>query len=251
MRTAGMKNEYTFRTQVNMKSRTRINNSKTKRSKKNRKAPIRLTSLTDRITLPPKQSVIPLHKTVQLHYIDGTLIRNNVGANYLTFNMRFNSAYDPDPLLLSGGISGFAEMAKFYTFYRVLRTTVSWSVSNKETSPVSVGFVCSGAPLTISTQASAIDILENGLSVGPALLSASGGQDRIMLTNSYYLPQVWGNPSEYKASDFFGSSVTTNPAGIIVGQFIAYSSANFLNGIDSNLRLTMTVKFYGRIPLEG
>lgn len=232
-----------------MQSRNRAN--KKSGNKRKRAQKIRLVSLTDRITLPPKQSIMPLTKTVQLHYVDGTLVRNNAASNYLTFNLRFNSAYDPDPLLLTGGISGFAELAQFYTYYRVMKTQVSWSVSNKETFPVSVGYLCSGAPLLINTQTKAINILENGLSVGPALLSSNGGQDRIMLTNSYDLPTIWGNTQNYLGSDSFGALTNTNPNGIIMGQFVAYSSNNFVNGIDSNLRLTMSVKFYGRIPLEG
>jgi hypothetical protein len=61
-------------------------------------------TLIDRILSSGNMDVIQTFKLVWLNYIDLTLVRNNAGFDYFTFNMRAYSAYDPDPLLLSGGI---------------------------------------------------------------------------------------------------------------------------------------------------
>lgn len=205
----------------------------------------------DRFMLQPSGDVIPPFRDVMLSYCDTTLTRNNVGAPFLTFLMRLNGAYDPDPLVLSGGISGFAEYSKFYNYYRVLNTEVQWNVVNNETNPVYCGFIASGAPLTVSSVASAANILENAESNGPFTLSPKSGMDRIETRRTYNLAKVWGDQMNYLADDNFSAMINTNPVYLIFATFVAYSPSNFVNGISSNLRLRMRIRFYGRLTLEG
>jgi hypothetical protein len=208
-------------------------------------------SFQDRFMLQPSGDVIPPSVDVVLSYCDATLTRNNVGSAYLTFNMRLNNAYDPDPLLLSGGMSGFNEYAKFYSFYRVLNTEIEWNVCNNETFPVYCGYFASGAPLSVSSVATAADALENPYSMGPYSLSPKGGMDRVNSRRSYVLSNVWGDKLNYLADDSFASSVSSGPTYIIVATFVAYAPSNFVAGISSNLRLRMRIRFYGRYTLEG
>lgn len=210
-----------------------------------------VSSLTDRILSSGNMDVIQTRKLVWINYVDSNLVRNNVGSDYLTFNMRANSAYDPDPLLLSGGISGFAEYANFFNQYRVLEIELSWTVSNKESFPVHLGVTASTGPLLVNSVAKAIDILENGYSLGPATISPTGGMDRVMITKRISLPKVWGCVGQYLTDDNWASSVTTNPTFIVNLAFVAYASSPFVNGIDSNLRIRFHTEFYSRIELEG
>jgi hypothetical protein len=227
----------------------------TNQLRKNKKIPRSLDpgrgTLTDRIISSGNFDIIQPSKTVWLDYIDATLVRNNAGANYLVFLMRANSPYDPDPLLSTGGISGFAEMSAFYSQYRVTHCQISWTVANKESFPVHIGFNLSSAPLAVTTVAKAIDCLENGYSVGPATISTSGGMDRVMLTKRVTLSHIWGNLIQYEADDNWAASVISNPSFLIYINFLAYASTPFVNGIDSDLRLRFRVKFYSRYALQG
>lgn len=222
-----------------------------KRPKRSNNRQIQQTSVVSNQFRVKNSAIVPARKVVTLVYNDATLTRNNVGAPYLNFFMRLNSAYDPDPALLSGGISGFSEWAKFYGQYRVLSTHITWNVSNNETFPVSVGFLATPYPIVIGSVAQAIDALENGVSSGPVLLSAKSGQDNVSLTRNINLPRVWGDPRNYLFDDGFAASVTTNPALIIEGSFIAYAPSVFSSGITSSLRLVMKVLFYQRVQLFG
>jgi hypothetical protein len=220
----------------------------------NMKKPVKnsqVPTLTDRILSSGNMDVIPTRKLVWLNYIDSTLVRNNAGFDYLTFNMRANSAYDPDPLLLSGGISGFSEYAKFYSFYRVLEIELSWAVSNKESFPVHLGLTASTNSLLINSVATAIDTLENGYSLGPATISPSGGMDRVMITKRISLSKVWGSVAQYLADDNWASSVTTNPIFLVNLAFVAYASSPFMNGIDSDLRIRFHTEFFLEFNYKG
>jgi len=222
-------------------------NNKTKRNRKQRNN--RPTSGIDRFVAAGRTDVVPYSSTKWLNYVDSTLVRNNAGSNYLVFYMRLNSAYDPDPLLLSGSLSGFSEWAAFYQYYRVEKVQISWGVVNKEAFPVKVGFLATAAPVPISGQLAAINTLENGEAQGPATVSQAGGQDRAMLIRTYDLAKIWGNTAQYRADDNWGAVTNTNPGFLVQGAFVAYASNNFVNGLDSDLRLRFQVKFYARKQL--
>jgi hypothetical protein len=236
---------------MNKRNKKRNTNQLRKRNKIPRSLDLGRGTSTDKIISSGNIDITKPSKTVWLNYIDATIVRNNAGANYLVFLMRANSVYDPDPLLSTGGISGFAEWANFYSQYRVIDCQVSWTVCNKESFPVHVGFNLSSAPLAVTTVAKAIDCLENGYSVGPVTISTSGGMDRVMLTKRINLSKLWGDTIQYKADDNWSASVISNPSFLIYINLIGYASSPFVNGIDSDLRLRFRVKFYSRYALQG
>jgi len=79
-------------------------------------------------------SGVPQSAQVKLRYVDeGT--RTNAGATYASWRYR-SSVYDPDPLLGSGAVGGFAEWAAFYNLYRVNAMRLTIRVQNMEAFPV-------------------------------------------------------------------------------------------------------------------
>ena len=80
--------------------------------------------------------IMPAHIRRKLRYVDSAYVRNNPGNNFLIYSFRVNDLYDPDPLILSGSLSGFKELMQFYAQYRVLRITAAVTIVNIETFPL-------------------------------------------------------------------------------------------------------------------
>jgi len=67
-----------------------------------------------RMTVIPKARGYSDEATlVWLTFIDGTSVRNNAGATFYSWAIRITDPYDPDPLILTTGVSGFFRMVKF------------------------------------------------------------------------------------------------------------------------------------------
>ena len=76
-----------------------------------------------------------------LRYCDSTYVRNNPGGNFLVYSFRINDLYDPDPIILSGSVSGFKELMQFYSYYRVLSVNIGVHITNNETFSIMYGGV--------------------------------------------------------------------------------------------------------------
>ncbi len=70
---------------------------------------------------------------VILKYQDPSGTRTATGSSQ-SCNWRYrSSAYDPDPLLLTGSLPGFAELANIYTYYRVISINADVQIANQDT----------------------------------------------------------------------------------------------------------------------
>ena len=94
-------------------------NSNTKRPNQSR-APTKRRRRARKQKNNGRSLIMPPKLIRTLRYVDSAYVRNNPGGNYLVYSFRINDLYDPDPLLLSGSISGFKEIMQFYAQYRVL-----------------------------------------------------------------------------------------------------------------------------------
>jgi len=91
----------------------------------------------------PRSMPLATTETVWLHYDDNSIARTNAGS--LICNWRYRtSAFDPDPVLLSGALPGFTEKAAMYTAYRVVAMKWTITLISNELFPL-VGYV---VPLT-------------------------------------------------------------------------------------------------------
>jgi hypothetical protein len=190
----------------------------------------------------------PNKMMVKLNYTDGSQLRNNIGSSYLFFKMRGNSVFDPDPLLLTGGITGFPEWGGLYRRYLVTKVRVEWKVTNMESFPLSVCFAPSLADITtiVSSKNAAADVGEMKLGQ-VADLSAAGGMDRALINSTIDCATFMGNVNEYLDSGTwagFAGAAASNPNQYIFLNFTVYSSNVLSSGIFSTLRIHYTVKFY-------
>jgi hypothetical protein len=191
---------------------------------------------------------------VTLIYNDNSVPRNNIGSSYLYFAQRGNGLFDPDPLLLTGSISGFAEWGAFYRQYIVESVTIKWIVCNKEAFPVTVVCAPSNVSLAtvITTHQSAVNLGENKLSTVRNLSMASG-QDRTIIIKNINWSRYIANPIQYLAGTFsgFGGFAPSNPTVSTFIDFAAYADNVFSAGISSSLRIEYHTKWYDIQSLQG
>jgi len=195
--------------------------------------------------------IMPSMVVRKLNYLDDDMLRTNAGGNFEVFRFRANSVFDPDPLILSGGIAGFSELAALYNYYRVTHLEFEWACTNNESFPVQIGCVFSNTDIaaSIATQTQAHNALENGYSTQALLLSAKGGQDRILVKGKLDLASLWGNRENYLCENSFSALTNANPVQLLYINFIiSTGTASLLaNGVTSSLKLKFTTQFYSRI----
>lgn len=190
---------------------------------------------------------IPDSLTARLVYLDQTENRNNVGGFVCSWRYRLNSAYDPDPLLGTGAISGFNEWAAFYTHYRVLSLSYDVNISNMEAFPLTA---VAAPTLTDLGANSTNTITLPEIPYGKKrCLSAKTGADRCRFRGTVTVAKLEGSTEPFTDSSF-AATVSTNPAMIRFMNFGVSSGASALvSGVFISARLEYLVQFYARVPV--
>ncbi len=147
---------------------------------------------------------------VRLIYQDPTGSRTTTGSS-LSSNWRYrSSAFDPDPLLLTGSIPGYAELANLYSQYRVHAMHLNLDVANQDTQAYIV--VCWPGTFNINNNSlSASDLAEfsgNVLGVSKMVGGASG-MNVAKLKTSAFGQQLVG--PQFRTDMDWASSTSTNP----------------------------------------
>jgi len=144
-----------------------------------------------------------------LRYTDTVTQRSNIGAARMNFRYR-SSAFDPDPLLLSGSIPGYTELAKFYRYYVVEKMTAEIEISNQET----VGVVIAIWPSNVDygnnslTAAQLMDFSGNPQGQ-TLLLGSTSGMNRALLKTTASIDALY--PGFGKTDLDFSALTSGNP----------------------------------------
>lgn len=188
-----------------------------------------------------------------LAYQDGNTSRLSSGNPWNYFAMRANSVYDPDPLLASGGISGFSEWGAFYRTYRVLDVEIRWTVANVTgNQPISVFALLSSVATPATTYAGLVNLSENSMATPVRTISQVGGMDRTTITARWSLWKLMGQQqlTDTSYTGFLGTGAS-NPAIIINIYFCAYTQTALTNPIFSDLKIYFKVQLTDRQTLSG
>jgi len=190
-----------------------------------------------------------------LNYVDAAYVRNNPGNNFLVYSFRINDLYDPDPLILSGSISGFKEIMQFYSYYRVINCNVSFKIFNNEAFAILYGAVWSQTNLvgSIATRDDAINALENDFSTRARILSAKGGLDHEDINFELAPWKLLGNKSQYLSeSNYTGLGLATPTTPLWLNFIVASpTGAALANGYTNATTLSLTSEFFGRTNLRA
>jgi len=121
-----------------------------------------------------------------------------------------NSAYDVDPILGSTSTPGFAEWSTLYSYYRVIKVGYKVELCNNEAFPVRVYTLFQNTdPGTVGN----LQYPGNPLSKS-YLLSAKGGMDRTVLSDTKQVAQIAGARG-IEFEDNYRAAVTASPIDLV------------------------------------
>lgn len=226
----------------------RINNNTTKQRKAKRVWASASPDLRLNDIMPPA-----IYRS--LEYIDSNYTRANTGANFLAYTFRTNDLFDPDPLILSGSVSGFKEIMTFYNNFKVIDFEFKLMIANNENFPVIWGVVFSNTNLVggFSNRDDAVNALENNFSTRARILGAKGGIDQADIHEVCAPWKLFGDKKNYLGESAYAGTVVSSPANLtFMTLIIASPSASLLaNGVTTALTLTYGSKFYSRTNIRA
>jgi hypothetical protein len=200
-------------------------------------------------------TIMPPRIRRNLSYIDSTYNRTNAGANYLVYSFRVNDLFDPDPLILSGSVSGFKEIMQFYQYYRVIVSSLELKITNNETFSLLWGIFYSTNNYvgSLPNRDAAINTLENGFTSGSKVLAAKGGMDRDSMTCSIPVGEILGNQVTYLAEAGYAGIGLASPSLPLYLHLIVASPGvtNLSNGVTTFLKIGFNTEFYGKLNLQA
>lgn len=180
------------------------------------------------------QPVLGAYKTTVLKYVDPSDQRYAAVSNYLVWAMKLNDLYDPDPLLATGGITGFSEMAAFYREYIVERVQIKCSFANQESFPIHVAVLATPTSLvsTVTSRSLALDAMERWGVLFRGEIGHNTGQDTLKMTVVVKPQDVFGDKI-YRTDGSFSGSYVSSPTSTVYVNFIivAPTSSNLVNGV--------------------
>lgn len=201
------------------------------------------------------RTIMPPRLVRQLRYVDSAYVRNNPGNNFLVYSFRINDLYDPDPLILSGSVSGFKEIMQFYEYYRVTATSVLAHLTNNETFALLYGGVFSQTNLTgvIASRDDAVNALESTYSSHARILAAKGGMDRGTLNMKIRPQTILGDARQYNAEGNYAGVGLATPTIPLWFNFIVASPTGtaLANGYTTTTTITFTAEFFGLLNLRA
>ncbi len=188
---------------------------------------------------------------VKLVYQDPTGTRTTSGSSQ-SINWRYrNSAYDPDPSLLTGSIPGYAELSNLYSFYRVHGIHANIQVANQDTQAYVV--VC--WPSNNDNNVNSLALAELAEYSGNVLATSkivggASGMNVCTLTTSAIGQQLVG--PVFKTDLDYSSSTSTNPVASYYLNVGAYSPVgNMAYPLVTKIRLIYDIEFFRLRQLES
>jgi len=178
------------------------------------------------VSVPRNQSAFaPLFLINTMKYTDENISKTNAGNQYVYWRMRMGDLFDPNPLIVTNGIAGFASCATMFRRYIAFECELNLEIVNNEAFPVCV-YV---APSDIDLAAQIVSgLTANNLGEYPhakkCILGANGGMNRAKLRLKINLPNFVGQRGAYMNSLDYSALVTASPA-IQTFMNIALSSA--------------------------
>lgn len=196
-------------------------------------------------------SPFPAYMIRKLTYMFPSMVMSGA-TPFLLREFRVNSAFDPDPLVSTGVVAGFASLATIYGQYRVENFRVRLEVSSNEpalSQVVGLVFKDEQPSTVITTYRDAQDALEVAPSTGPQILGQTGGTS-VWRSPWYKIKPgtISGNQLEYMSDNAFSALSNANPSQIVWMALLSIgptSGGTLPNGVIVNLFMEFTTRFYG------
>jgi hypothetical protein len=196
--------------------------------------------------------IMPDQLQTNLTYIDVTTSSIGTGGTvYGSVRYRPTAVYDVNPIIGGTTIPGFTELAAFYSFYRVIASSIQARLVNQDST---TAVLCVLVPLnqdpTISPSAATIQSWQMNPYAQQHLISSKGGMDQCTLKHEIATQKMAGTRGIY-FDDSYASQVTTTPANNWFWALgvLSEGGVNFTNGVTFQVKMNITVQFYDRKEL--
>lgn len=210
----------------------------------------RKNNKTEKIVIRHLQA--PDSVIVRLNYRDNTISAMNPGGTqFAVRTMRLNDAWDPDPALGSGSISGFQEWCNLYGRWRVRSVNIDWALGNTTTTYVQAYFYATQNNTVPATVGAAINFSEIPFATPVKTLGPVSSYQAIQRwKKTYDIGEVYGSQSENIANETLtgtGTATPGSPATRLYVNFVTYAGAAYSLNLNSSLSMTYEIEFFGRI----
>jgi hypothetical protein len=219
---------------------------------KGKRRTVRSGKVRDGVNIGQLPVALSSSKLTWLKYVDGSDQRAAAGVNWGVWRLKLTDVYDPDPLLLTGGITGYNEFSAFFNRWRVISTHLSLTVTNRESFPMHFAILLAPSDIStfLSSRALALDAMERPGCIYHRELAAQGGMDRVTFNRRLNLKSILGDAYTLRAGDFDGS-VSSSPVRNLYAHFIIVAPTTvttIANGIFYDLTISYLVKFFDVLP---
>lgn len=187
----------------------------------------------------------------RLIYQDPTVIRAATGTSQaMNWNYR-SSAYDPDPLLLTGAIPGFAELANHYFEYCVHSMSIEIDFGNQNTeSIIAVVWPSNVGQNSNSLTLSDVQEYSGNVRAKSTIIGSANGYSIGSLRSIASGEQLVG--SRFRTDLSYSSSVSTNPVSMYyLNVGIIDCVAPFTYGVAIKARIVYDIEFFKLRQLEN
>ncbi len=193
----------------------------------------------------------PDRMRVNLIYQDSSATRTVTGTSQAMNWQYRSSAYDPDPLVLTGAIPGYAELANLYYEYCVHGMYLELELANQDTQAYVV-VTWPGNSSISNNSLTLADIAEfsGNVRADSKMVGTVNGISLCKLNSAAVAQQLIGD--RYKTDLDYSSSTSTNPVKMYYLNVGVYSpSANIGFPVITRARIVYDVEFFTLRQLES
>lgn len=188
---------------------------------------------------------------VKLIYQDPTVYRTTTGSSQaMNWGYR-SSAYDPDPLVLTGAIPGFAELSNHYQEYCVHSMRMDLQIGNQNSESI-IAVVWPSNNYQNNNSLTVADIQEysGNVNAKSCMIGSASGYSIGKLTTEAKGIQLVG--TRFKTDLDYSAPVSTNPATMYyLNVGVVDCIGNFAYGVAVQSRITYDVEFFKLRQLES
>lgn len=225
--------------------RKQSNNGKNKQTKGRKKN----SQKQHAITVRPVQGPIADTYIANFTFTDTALVWSAGGFFGLSFRFRANACFDPDPVVGGNSVVGWTEMTELYDRYKVLSVHYEWSVANRNTDSMLVGFLPTATDVGTYTTSSQVSLALGQPRARSKVLSVStAGLSNITVSGTLSMEDIFGT-KEYRYDDVYSAEMTANPSRIGMLNFLVASPVLLNYGVTTYLKVTYHTELYRRESL--
>lgn len=225
-----------------MSSRNKKTRNRVKKSKRLTRSEVALATGGETVIFrsPAASSLV-----VPLKYVDPPYVFDNAGSTFWSRRYVMNSAYDPDPNILGGTMTYYAEYAAMYRRYRVIKFGYNIEMVNQTNNSM----IAAVAPTKLDLGNNYSKVKDFAETVGGKchLLAPNGGINRCIFKGSIDLPAFSGHAG-YLVDDVTSALVNASPNQTYYFNVGVDTPGNMpASAVGARVQLTYYTVFFDRV----